>query len=296
MPAFRAHALAVPKPFDPPFKMKKDAKPRAPQLTMKKKVKTNTKSHGKDAQRSKEAPNYKNASVRIGSKDSLPIVLIKRLLQKLPTTTFTKLRKHINKLKVLTICSQCTGSNVVYFMVNKLMSVINSKTKVYEKFACETNQAKLDWIAFLTRELQGHEACAYSNINAISEKHAECSTHGKTCIIPSTFLSSCGFSCKNFSRCVNVHKSEASSSYSTRQQFLQSILKEGRGSSGDTCQGMLKFLDAHRPKYHIWENVDDLMNGANEGNLDFLLEALETVGYACTCEVLDAQYYGVPQA
>ena len=59
---------------------------------------------------------------------------------------------------------------------------------------------------------------------------------------------------------------------------------------------MLKFLDAHRPKYHIWENVDDLMNGANEGNLDFLLEALETVGYACTCEVLDAQHYGVPQA
>ena len=146
------------------------------------------------AEQDKGGPQY----LQCNSKDSVPIVLIKRLLQKQPKSSFKKLTKQINKLKVLTLSSQCSGSNVLYFMVHQMMYVIKSKTKVQEMFSCEITQGKLDWIAFLTRELQGHSACAFANICEISGDNAQCLTHGMKCSVPCTFLSSCGFSCKNF--------------------------------------------------------------------------------------------------
>eukprot|EP00972_Heterocapsa_arctica_P015131 2227241-Heterocapsa_arctica.AAC.1 len=66
-----------------------------------------------------------------------------------------------------------------------------------------------------------------------------------------------GFSCKNFSRLFH------SSSEGSRSEMLESILEEGKGSSGSTFQAMLNFCAAHAPMFPLWENVRQLIEGSD---------------------------------
>lgn len=58
----------------------------------------------------------------------------------------------------------------------------------------------------------------------------------------------------------------------------------------------MQMLRAHSPKFHVWENVPDILGRSNESNLNFMIEALLDIGYVCSYALLNAKDYGFPQA
>jgi hypothetical protein len=83
----------------------------------------------------------------------------------------------------------------------------------------------------------------FGDINSLdSSDPIPCSVHGaKGCSIPSNaFLTTCGSSCTNFSK---LFQGQGDVS---RTQLLENMLREGKGQSGDTFQGMCSWLAATR--------------------------------------------------
>lgn len=51
-----------------------------------------------------------------------------------------------------------------------------------------------------------------------------------------------------------------------------------------------------KPKYVIWENVKNVLNGYNRKNFEQYLSEMEKLGYSNSYEILDAREFGLPQA
>lgn len=59
-----------------------------------------------------------------------------------------------------------------------------------------------------------------------------------------------------------------------------------------------KFLDHYKPEHFVFENVTGLLSAKDKnGELHFenMLSLFKKIGYNCTCDVLNAKDYGVPQ-
>lgn len=51
----------------------------------------------------------------------------------------------------------------------------------------------------------------------------------------------------------------------------------------------------YRPKWLVWENVPGVLSSNGGDDLKAFLDMLESLGYVCDVEILDAQFFGVPQ-
>ena len=89
-----------------------------------------------------------------------------------------------------------------------------------------------------------------------------------------------GFSCKSVSA-LNVDK-----------QTAQHALMDPATTTGETFRGVLRFLQSHRPKSCILENVRGLERG---GQVEEVLKVLARTGYCCVPLLVTPREYGHPQ-
>lgn len=64
---------------------------------------------------------------------------------------------------------------------------------------------------------------------------------------------------------------------------------------GQVIYGLIKIMKAKQIPYFILENVKGLVNHDKGMTLKIILEELEAAGYQVVYDILDSQYYGVPQ-
>jgi len=57
----------------------------------------------------------------------------------------------------------------------------------------------------------------------------------------------------------------------------------------------IRIIADHQPRWVVIENVPGLMSSNNGRDLTVILDGLEELGYVCDVDILDAQYFGVPQ-
>eukprot|EP00959_Pyramimonas_sp_CCMP1952_P375573 7865968-Pyramimonas_sp.AAC.1 len=209
-----------------------------------------------------------------------------------------RMKTNVGKLKVVNIGSMCSGSNITTVMIKKLFEVLKSG-KVRDTFACEADQSKRGWLKFVGDSMGDPECHIFDNIMNMGRRHATCVVHDRPeCSVPSNLrnmedaplISTTGFSCKNFSKLF------AGTAGMSRSEMLDEILKQGKGSTGATCKGMLAYLSNHSPPFHIWENVKEILEMANAENLEWLIAALAKCKYACAVSKYTSSDYQVPQA
>lgn len=58
---------------------------------------------------------------------------------------------------------------------------------------------------------------------------------------------------------------------------------------------LLRIIDEIRPRWVVIENVLDLLTSGNGRDIQIVIDALTQIGYAVDIDILDAQFFGVPQ-
>ena len=127
----------------------------------------------------------------------------------------------------------------------------------------------------------------YTDVADLGGLNAKCVVHGGRCAVPDgnkgPLLEFWGFSCKNFSRMFNCEN---------REDLLTNILSEGKGSSGETFQSMLRSLREHPVFAVIIENVEDIMS---EKHIENLIEGFDSIGMVVATDKFSSAEFGVPQ-
>jgi len=197
--------------------------------------------------------------------------------------------------------SACSGSEIARVANEFIMMACGGK--VENVFSCEKVVVKQDWIANViekwARDKQGPGGpCIFKDIAEIGGKTARCAKHEATgngenvsgCDVLTVFLMSAGFSCKNMSKLF-------SSRVGTAGQFVKkkSCLADGSGSSGETLDALLSYIQSHAPTILVLENVQDILLPSQAQNHDHLLAVLKEVGYAAHVVELVSTSYGSPQ-
>ena len=79
------------------------------------------------------------------------------------------------------------------------------------------------------------------------------------------------------------------------QAFSVAGLRKGLDDPrGNLTLTFLSVVDQYKPKYVVWENVPGILS-EKTGALVAFLDGLEELGYVIDMDILDAQYFGVPQ-
>ena len=64
---------------------------------------------------------------------------------------------------------------------------------------------------------------------------------------------------------------------------------------GDLALEYVALARRLRPRWLVWENVPGVLSSGNGQDIKTFLDALEEIGYICDIDILDAQFFGVPQ-
>ena len=225
--------------------------------------------------------------LKVSPKDDRATQTTKQLLDKLSPELLQQLQSHVAKLGVVTVGSMCSGSNVTSVLVADLLQVLKTG-KFHDAFACEFDKSKQGFLKYVAEWLGEDSHNIFGDINVMGGHSAHCvNNDNRNCAIPAApLITTCGFSCKNFSRLYYNEK---------REQILHNMLEDGKGSSGNTCQCMLAYLKTHSPAFHIWENVPSILQYNQKNNLDYLLKALLKAGYVCATDMFLSSDYHLPQ-
>lgn len=70
---------------------------------------------------------------------------------------------------------------------------------------------------------------------------------------------------------------------------------EGSGTPSSLMYETLRIVDKLRPKYVLWENVENLLSEHHRHNYDNYLNRMESFGYTNYYKVLESSNYGIPQ-
>ena len=70
---------------------------------------------------------------------------------------------------------------------------------------------------------------------------------------------------------------------------------EGSGTRSSLMYETLRIVEKLKPKYVIWENVNNLLSKKHIHNFEAYQEAMRNLGYTNYYQVLNAKNYGVPQ-
>ena len=82
----------------------------------------------------------------------------------------------------------------------------------------------------------------------------------------------------------------------TRADLIDRILSDGEGSTGETCRGLIKYLDNHRLPITIFEQSDEMMSKKNRAQYEWFVNTLGELGFACHAAVFDSSKYNVPSS
>ena len=213
----------------------------------------------------------------------------KNLLKKLTPELLQRLQAHVTQLGAVSLGSMCSGSNITSILVANLLEVLKTGTPLHDVFSCEVDARKQEFLKYVAEWLgQSSSHNIFSDITEMGEHGAHCSNHDNTmCSIPpAPLIMTCGFSCKNFSKLFQSKK---------RTRILKNILEKGRGTTGNTCQGMLAFIRAHAPPFLIWENVPTLLEKSQKRNHAYLVKAFHEAGYASATGSANSIEFHLPQ-
>ena len=127
------------------------------------------------------------------------------------------------------------------------------------------------------------EPCLFQDMVEVVNGAGHCIVHKQTCKLDEErcpTLLCAGYSCKNLSK-LNCNPKEF-------------VLRSATGSSGETAQALLKYLNDWRPAVALLENVEEMAREADESdNVSYFLEELDKLGYAMATKLLDSSHYGV---
>ena len=160
--------------------------------------------------------------------------------------------------------------------LNSLFEEKMANFKFEHVFSCELNGDKRKWIhassslaepAFtkMSARILGEDSvpkvdmesvlkatdapCVFTDVTDMGAAQAECWEHGPgMCHVKSVDLLIVGTSCKDMSR--------ANPAYGRQDLVLNA--KESKGGSAQTFQGLLSYLEHHRPLMILFENVDSM--------------------------------------
>ncbi|CAE7493136.1 ageIM, partial [Symbiodinium necroappetens] len=213
---------------------------------------------------------------------------------------------------VLTWASACSGSEGMYYVaeaINAAYACSDVPVKLKHVFSCESAAEKQKWIQAILSvgplreptsdswppplEVWGGEDdggeghCLFSDILELFQVQAKCCRHKKGCDVPSVDLLVVGTSCKDVSK------------MNTGVDRSAPVFKQAssRGGSAQTFQGLLGYVQSHRPLCIVYENVDtisDQPSSAEESNLKVLLGKFESLGYEGQPVMTDACEFGLP--
>jgi hypothetical protein len=113
---------------------------------------------------------------------------------------------------------------------------------------------KQTWMKELVSTLEpelSERYCIFTDITYLcSLEPVTCAAHGACKVSKQVFLTHCGSSCINFSK---LFQGDGNSS---RSEILRDILKDGKGKSGDTFQGMMWWLNEARLDMHSRDTMN----------------------------------------
>ncbi|CAK0884191.1 unnamed protein product, partial [Prorocentrum cordatum] len=226
-----------------------------------------------------------------------PIVLATRkMLDGMVCDDREELKARLLSMGVVPVASGCSGSNVATVCC-ELACVHIGAGGVYDVYACEKDEAKQLFLMAVEKSLKAtrREECAgegtgmhvYADVADLGGLNAKCVAHGGRCTVPDgnrgPLLEFWGFSCKNFSRMFNCEN---------KGDLLMHILKEGKGSSGETFQSMLRSMREHPVFAAIIENTEDLIS---EKHLQDLVDGFDSIGMVVATDKFSSVEFGVPQ-
>jgi hypothetical protein len=113
----------------------------------------------------------------------MPMPWLDEMLDRVTPALKQALKDKLTRLKVLTVASACTGSNVVRASLEALVSKLNVGT-VAESFMCEKHRSKLDFCRWVSKYCNDQDCCVFADIEFLGEFSAGCLAHRKPCQIP----------------------------------------------------------------------------------------------------------------
>ena len=117
---------------------------------------------------------------------------------------------------------------------------------------------------------------------------SECAIAKKQVPVERSLLAGIGFSCRPFSGLNPNRKVES-------EAFAAGRFSEA-GKSAQTYVGAIGFIEAHRPKIIILENVVGVLTKTASGRpIDRIRQDLNALGYRFDCKILDSCDFHLPQ-
>ena len=169
------------------------------------------------------------------------------------------------------------------------MAALHCNCPYMVEYACEKVASKQRWINDVMHRRQGMplaagskdgRPCVYDNICDMSVG-ASCMVHGQRCEVKAVHVLIAGWSCKDLSR--------LSADFIKKKN--SNVLQEKRGSSGETLDGLLRFLRTDAPPVYVGENVDEIVDLQSESR-QYLFKAMFEAGYVMDVAKVDSSEYG----
>jgi hypothetical protein len=185
------------------------------------------------------------------------------------------------------VVTMCSGSGMAE-LAHRVLTLSLGHREVFWH-ACEKETFKkrhlLEYVQPLCEQpaAAGHGACLFGEFADLANGYAYCNRHRQVCEVKhGAFLALVGYSCKNLSR-LNPASNVG-------------VLRAVSGSSGETCQSLLRYLRFFRPVVCLLENVEEMARDEDDSdNVAFFLSSLEGLDYSFATRVMDSSRFGLPQ-
>lgn len=204
--------------------------------------------------------------------------------------------REVAPVRTLTWASACSGSGGDKLVQRAMATAYNNSgiaMNFKTVFDCEVDIGKREYLQKLQQSVDSSvQPCLFKDVCDLAHARAECVVHDRKCVVSGVDVFVCCTSCKDVSR-VNTHNK------STGLVLKQ---KESSGGSAQTFQGMLAYLEAHRPTLFFFENVDAIsdtepVNGQSQiSNQDLVLSEFASRGYEAQPMMLESHFFGLPQS
>ena len=183
-----------------------------------------------------------------------------------------------------TLGSACSGAGTAEIVHDAVLSRLGVKGG-QTLFSCERTGFKQKHLIDSIQPLVGNrDAPVFSDICELHKGVAHCARHERKCLVSGrAFLSVIGYSCKNMSKLCS--------------EQLGHVLEMGIGSSSETCEAMLAFVNKFRTPVVIMENVEEMAKPeCMSSNVAYLNKRYRAMGYEIDSALLWADDYYLPQA
>ena len=160
-----------------------------------------------------------------------------------------------------------------------------------QMFACEIKPKKRKWIDAIIntqrRQVGKPLICIFGDMRKMDAEVAWCETHRNFCKVPVVSILVVSTSCKDLSPLNH-------SPMSNQQPILSQ--RKSPGSTADTFQALLGYLDRHVVQTIIYENSDHVdSDGAATSSMDISQAEMRASGWEGQCLMLNSKLFGVPQ-